>query len=153
MVRVKFERSRHDTHQVGPAPWVRLSAASLFIGPDNRPAAHYHGGVWTVEGGASTTRFHIDGGRCVVHFGGDDTPWAIHGPFDKVEVVDGALYTYPDRHLLARLDEGNRLWFTYEDRRYWPVLVIEDGNEHGGSPTSEPGYTATVCREPHGPPA
>jgi len=152
MVRAEFERSSFNHHKVGPVPWVELSAGSLRVGPDNHTAAHYHGGVWIVDGVDRVTRFRINGSRCVIRFGGDSTNGAVHGPFHKVEVVGGAMYTQPDRHLLARLDEGNRLWFTYEDQRYWPVLVIED-DEEDTVPTSEQRDSPISSRPPQTPPA
>jgi hypothetical protein len=151
MVHIEFERTGHNHHKVGPVPWVKLNAGSLRVGPDNHTAARYHDGVWCVEGNDNVTRFDINGSRCLIRFGGDGTNAAIHGPFDKVEVVDGAVYTQPDRQLLARLDEGNRLWFTYEDQRYWPVLVIAD-DEEDSRPTSEPADSATTSRPPRTPP-
>jgi hypothetical protein len=128
MVCVEFERSGYN-EKVGPVPWVELNAGGLRVGPDNRTAASYHGGVWDVGANEHVVRFHIHGSRCMVRCGFDRTKNPIYGPFDKVEVVDGAVYTEPDSQLLARLDEGNQLWFTYEDRRYWPALVIEEGEE------------------------
>jgi hypothetical protein len=146
MVKVEFERSSYDFHKVGPVPWIEMRAGCLRLGPDNRTAARYHDGVWSVEGGSNVTKLRIDGSGCMIRFGGYNTNWSIHGPFDKVEVVDGAIYTQPDRHLLARLDEGSQLWFTYDDRRYWPVLVIRDDEKHQALPTSEPGGFATASR-------
>jgi hypothetical protein len=137
MVRVEFEQSGYTHHKVGPAPWVELHAGCLRVGPDNHTAACYHGGVGSVEGNDHVTRFHINGSGCVVRFEGDGTEVAIHGPFDRVEVVDGAVYSQPDRHLLARFDEGNQLWFTYKDQRYWPALVVKDVEEDDAVPTSE----------------
>jgi hypothetical protein len=39
--------------------------------------------------------------------------------------VDGAVHAYPGRRLLARLDEREHLWYSYEDKRRWPKLIIE----------------------------
>jgi hypothetical protein len=137
MVRIEFERSTHDFYRVGPVPWVQMNAGCLRIGPGNCPAARYHGGIWSLEGGENVTKFGINGSRCMVRFEGDSMNRSIQGPFAKVEVVDGAIYTQPDRHLLARLDEGNQLWFNYEDKHYWPVLVIEDEEGHHPLPSPE----------------
>ena len=55
--------------------------------------------------------------------GADDS--TTHGPFDHLEFVDGAVYGQPARRLLARLEEQKHTWYSYEDKRSWPNLVVE----------------------------
>lgn len=59
-------------------------------------------------------KFHV----IVVHF-----PIALL--LAKVELVDGSAYVEPERRLLARLDEQGQEWYSYDDKRRWPKLVIE----------------------------
>jgi hypothetical protein len=47
------------------------------------------------------------------------------------------MYTLPDRRLLGRLDVGNRLRFTYEDRSYWQTMLIDDGQSDASRERSE----------------
>jgi hypothetical protein len=47
--------------------------------------------------------------------------------------VDGAVYVQPGRRLIARLDEAKNAWFTYEDKRFWPSLIIEHCADPGES--------------------
>jgi hypothetical protein len=50
---------------------------------------------------------------------------ATHDNFARVEFVDGSVYAQPGRRLLARLDEQERTWYSYEDKRSWTNLVVE----------------------------
>jgi hypothetical protein len=45
-----------------------------------------------------------------------------------VEFVDGSVYAQPGRRLLARFDEQDHTWYSYEDKRSWPKLVLEKGS-------------------------
>ncbi|HMF14768.1 MAG TPA: hypothetical protein VKE94_20780 [Gemmataceae bacterium] len=47
------------------------------------------------------------------------------GPFDAVEFVDGSVFAKPGRRLLAHLDEDFQEWYSYHDKRGWPILVAE----------------------------
>jgi hypothetical protein len=146
MVRVEFERSIYIVHRVGPVPWVQLEEDWLRIGPDSRPVAHYRNGVWTIDGDDHITKFGIGGPCCTIRCANKSERSAPHGPYARVEVVDGAVYTQPHHRVLARLDEGNHLWFTYADGRCWPVLVIEDVEERVTSPGWEWENAHSNCR-------
>jgi hypothetical protein len=127
VVSVQFFRTGNQPIRTfGPFPWLRLDATALHAGPDGEEVARYHGGVWS-SGEMSAPKYIIHGSTGTLRFednkAGDS---AKLGPFDQVEVVDGAVYSRPDRQLIARLDEENAAWYTYEDKRFWPSLVISE---------------------------
>jgi hypothetical protein len=49
----------------------------------------------------------------------------MHGPYDAVEFVDGSVFAQPGPVLLAHLDEDFQEWYSYEDKRGWPNLIVE----------------------------
>jgi hypothetical protein len=126
MVMVRFLRTEgREVHRAGPFPWVRLGGGSLEVGPDGKVIARYRGGIWAVDG-HSVPKYIIHGSTCTVRFEADSpNDSATHGPFDKVELVDGSAYVEPGRRLLARLDEHDQQWYSYEDKRRWPKMVVE----------------------------
>jgi hypothetical protein len=126
MVRVQFLRTGDRPLRTdGPFPWVRLHATALQAGPDGREIARYHGGVWA-SGDVAAPKFLLHGSACSLRFEGESAgDSATFGRFDQVEVVDGAVYATPRRRLLSRLDEGRGPWYTYQDKRFWPSLVVE----------------------------
>lgn len=126
MVTVRFLRTEgREVYKAGPFPWVRLAGGSLDGGPDGRAIARYRGGIWSVDS-HTVPKYIIHGSACTVRFEADSSDdLATHGPFDKVELVDGSAYVEPDHHLLARLDEQGQEWYSYDDKRRWPKLVIE----------------------------
>jgi len=126
MVKVQFLRTGDKLlRTIGPFPWVRLDGKSLQAGPNGEEIAHYHGGVWYAAE-LSAPKYVVHGSACTVRFQSEGTEeFTIPGPLDKVEVVDGAVYTQPGQRLIARLDEERKAWYTYEDKRFWPSLVME----------------------------
>jgi hypothetical protein len=126
MVTVHFLRSEgREVLKAGPFPWVRAADGSLQAGPDGQEIARYLGSVWTVAG-QDVPKCAIHGSVCTARFESDSPDDSTtHGPFDKVEFVDGSVYAQPGRRLLARLDEQEHAWYSYEDKRNWPRLVVE----------------------------
>ena len=126
MVTVHFVRTDgRQVHKAGPFPWVRAVDGSLQAGPDGEEIARYVGGVWAVAGDGAP-KCVIHGSTCTARFEGDGPDdSATHGPFEKVEFVDGSVYAEPGRRLLARLDEQDHTWYSHEDKRSWPKLVVE----------------------------
>ena len=126
MVTVHFLRTDgREVYKAGPFPWVRAADGSLQAGPDGEEVARYLGGVWTVAG-HDVPKCIIHGSACIARFEGnspDDS--TTHGPYDQVEFVDGSVYAQPGRRLLARLDEQEHTWYSYEDKRSWSKLVVE----------------------------
>ncbi len=126
MVMVHFLRTEgREVHKAGPFSWVRAADGSLQAGPDGEEIARYQGGVWSVAG-HDVPKCIIHGSTCTARFEGDSPDdSATHGPFDEVEFVDGSVYGQPGRRLLARLDEQDHTWYSYEDKRSWPKLFVE----------------------------
>ncbi len=126
MVTVRFLRTDGtEVHRAGPFAWVRVAGGSLQAGPDGQEIARYRGGIWTLDG-QSVPKYVVHGSTCSVRFEADspdDSP--LYGPFDQVELVDGAVYVQPGRRLLARLDERDQSWYSYEDKRSWRSMVVE----------------------------
>ncbi len=53
---------------------------------------------------------------------------ADYGPFERLKVVDGAIRHGPNAvELLARLDEGARLWYVYAEQKHCPAAVLSAG--------------------------
>jgi hypothetical protein len=126
MVTVHFLRTDgREVHKAGPFPWLRAVDGSLRAGPNGEEVARYVGGVWNWEN-VSAPKYVLHGTTCTLRFEGEnpDDSTAL-GPLDRVEVVDGAVYAHPGRRLLARLDEEKKAWYAYEDKRYWPSLLVE----------------------------
>jgi hypothetical protein len=77
-------------------------------------------------GGSCSPKCIIHGSSCTARFEDDGPASATtYGPFDRVEFVDGSVRVEPGRHLLARLDEQERTWYSYEDGRSWQRLVVQ----------------------------
>lgn len=127
MVTVHFLRTDgKEVHRAGPFPWVRAADGSLEAGPDGEEVARHSGGIWT-GAGHPVPKCIIHGSTCTARFESDNPDDSTtHGPFDTVEFVDGSVYANPGCRLLARLDEQERTWYSYEDRRSWPRLVVEN---------------------------
>jgi hypothetical protein len=114
-----------EVHKAGPFPWVRQADESLQAGPDGEEIARYRGGIWTAED-HTVPKCIIRGSTCTVRFEADRADdSAAHAPCVKVELVDGSVYAHPVRRLLARLDEQEQKWYSYEDKRSWPKIVVE----------------------------
>jgi hypothetical protein len=111
-------------HRGGPFPWVRILAESLRAGPEDEEIGRYRGGAWHANE-ESGSRLDLHGSSCSLRFEGGTGETAHYGPFDRVEFIDGAIYTHPGQVLLARLDEQNKEWFAYDGGRWWPGLIIE----------------------------
>jgi hypothetical protein len=101
MVTVEFFRS--GGYPSAPLGRFR-GCASLHAGPDNEKIASYHGGVWFAAE-ISAPSYTLHGSSCTVRFQGEGPEDSVSLGLDKVEVVDGAVYTQPGHRLIARLDE------------------------------------------------
>jgi len=112
-----------EVYSAGPTAWVRASDGSLQIGPDGGQIAHYRGGVWNVAG-HDVPKCIIHGSNCMTHFEGGADPSTVQGPFEQVEFVDRSVYGQPAGLLLAQLNEQGT-WYSCEDLRSWPNLVVE----------------------------
>jgi hypothetical protein len=126
MVTAHFIRfDGREVHKVWPVPSLRAADGTLRAGPKGEEAARYGGGVWNVSGD-HVPRCVIHASTCIVRYEGDSPIDATaHGPFDTVDFVDGSAFAHPGRRLLARLDEDCHEWYSYEDKRGWPNLVVE----------------------------
>jgi hypothetical protein len=126
MVTVHFLRTDgREVHKAGPFPWVRAADGSLQTGPDGEEIACYRGGIWTVDG-HGVPKCIVHGSTCTARFeDGISDDSTTHGPFYRLEFVDGSVFADPGRHLLARLDEQEQTWYSYDDRRSWPKLIVE----------------------------
>ena len=51
--------------------------------------------------------------------------WTDEGAGVTVEIADGSAFFHPRRSLLAHLDEDFQEWYSYHDKRGWPILVAE----------------------------
>ena len=131
MVSVEFVNIEgRVAHQAGPFPAVRLDGGRLFAG--DRQLGALGGGRWDF-GEGSVTRVRLHGSHCTLRFEGDEDGGAdARGPFERIELVDGAIYAEPGRVLVARHVERDGRWHSYNDGRVWPVLVVEWCAEGGG---------------------
>jgi hypothetical protein len=127
MVTVHFLRSDGtEIYKAGPVPWLRAVDGSLRAWPDGKEIARYEGGIWNAEGHA-VAKCVIHASTCTVRYESDNPDDSTaHGPYDTVEFVDGSVFAQPGRHLLAHLDEGFQEWYSYEDKRSWPKLVVAE---------------------------
>jgi hypothetical protein len=132
MVVVHFLRSDGQTvHTAGPFPWIQAFDGSLQAGPDGNEIALYLGEIWAVAdhdalAGHEVPRCVVHGSECLLRCEGDNSSDSTtHGPFDRVEFIDGSVYGQPGRRLLALFDERKHSWYTYDDQRLWMRLVIE----------------------------
>ena len=126
MVTVHFLRTDgREVHKAGPFPWVRAADGSLQAGPEGEEVARYRGGVWTVAG-HDVPKCVLSCPACTARFEAERPDGsATHEHFAQMEFVDGAVYAQPGRRLLARLDEQDHTWYSYEHKRSWPKLVVE----------------------------
>ncbi len=133
MITVQFLRSGdRPLRELGPFPWVRVDARSLRAGPDDKEVAHYHGGTWSTAE-LSAPKYVLRGTACTLRFEGREPADAtVLGPLHEVEIVDGAAYTQPGHHLVARLDEQEQAWYAYDQKRSWSSLLVE----HCGEPAA-----------------
>jgi hypothetical protein len=105
----------------------------LRAGPEGEELAHYQGGVWSAAE-FNSPRYVVSGSTCTLRFEeerGEDS--VVVGPVDKVEIVDGAVYSHPGRCLVALLNEEKGAWYAYSHWRSWPSLVIERSAPGGSS--------------------
>ncbi len=126
MVEAQFYNYQgRETQRVGPVPWLRLCARSLKAGPNDAEVATYHGGLWSVAG-RTAPRYSVHGSVCVARFENDAAEEPVTcGPFEKIEVVDGIVFTEPGHHALARLDEAKRRWYACDDGHWWSSLLLQ----------------------------
>jgi hypothetical protein len=109
--------------RLGPAPYFRITAENLFAGTEEAAIGTYQNGVWTVDGDVFLTIAADAPAR--VRFEGNGGGPADYGPFEHLKVVDGAIRHGPNSvELLARLDEGARLWYVYAEQKHCPTAVL-----------------------------
>src|SRR5262249_25426731 len=101
-------------HRLGPAPYFRLDGGKLRAGPYDQGAWHVGQEVFIVCSTESPAR---------VRFEGDGQ--ATHGPFERVLLVDGAIWGGPK--LLARY--ADRAWYSYPDDTEFPAAVLAPAGE------------------------
>ena len=110
---------------VGPLPWVRLEATSLYVGPDDEEVARHQNGIWSAAD-FEAPRYVIHGSTCTFRFEDEQAEdSARFGLVDQVDVVDGAIYIPPGHRLVAHLEEEKQAWYVYQEKRFWPALVLE----------------------------
>jgi hypothetical protein len=122
MVIVEFVNGEGRTvRKEGPFWSARVDGVTMEAG--GGVIGRLEGGRWRIDE-ESVTRVRVLAAACSVRFEGESDQDA-RGPFDRVELVDGALYTEPGTRLAARFDEPARRWHSYDDGCAWPAFVIE----------------------------
>lgn len=100
-----------------PSAHVVITGERMMLGGEE--VATHHNGQWH-HGDQHYTVIHLDS-MAKVHFENDTgTTSSVHGPFDRLKVVDGSIRIgegYKD--VLARLDEGSKHWELYGEPGQW----------------------------------
>jgi hypothetical protein len=122
MIRLRFEAAQeHHSITVGPAAGFRVSSNFLRQLPTNEVLGQYVRHQWHVRDG-HFSRYDCNE-PCLVHFrDSESTPSRLFGPFERLHVADGTMYT-ADR-LFAKFIDESLLWHSFELETYWPNLII-----------------------------
>ncbi len=122
MVRIQFQ-AMQPVHSVtlGPAPGFRIAGNFIRQLPENEVLGEYLRHQWHVSGGCFSRYDALD--RCCVRFeDAEGTPSPTFGPYDKLHVADGTMYTA--ERLFAKFIDETVLWHAFELENYWPSLII-----------------------------
>ncbi len=106
-----------DSPAFDPTPVVVITGERMTLG--GQEVATHDNGQWHHRGQHFTTILLDSPAR--VHFEDDGAKKsAVHGPFDRLKVVDGSIRAgdgYTD--VLARLNEGSKHWEVYGEPGEW----------------------------------
>jgi hypothetical protein len=113
-----------EIHFAGPARYFRFAGNRLLAGPADVEIGCHCDGMWQIgdkhfvtlgTDAPATLHFEAQGSQCS----------AIHGPFDKVEIVNATIWQgQQGKGLLARFDERSQSWYSYADGKSWPAAVV-----------------------------
>src|SRR5437660_10767136 len=100
-----------------------MSGNTLSAGPQEAPVGSYQHGLWTV--GTAVFLVITPEAPTMIRFEGEgDSCSAAHGPFENVQVVDGAIRHGPKlADVLARFDEKSRSWYVQADQKTQPTAI------------------------------
>jgi hypothetical protein len=132
-------------HCAGPVPYVEVAGGSLRVGPDGRQLAEYHDGVWRVEG-HDAPKYVVSGSGPLRLEGERPGEPIVLGEFAQLEIVDGAIYTWPGCALLARFDESSATWYICRDKSSCATLIVEE-NHSAGRPSQPPSAPMSIPRD------
>jgi hypothetical protein len=120
MIRLKFQ-ALQDARSVvvGPAEGFRVAGNFLRQLPENAVIGEYSRHQWHVRDGHFSRYDCIDLCR-VVFADAEGHPSQTFGPFQRLHVADGTMYT--DDELFAKFIDETLLWHSFELESYWPSL-------------------------------
>jgi hypothetical protein len=122
MIRLKFQAPQ-DAHSVivGPAPAFRVAGNFLRRMPDNAVMGQYIRHQWRVGDRGFSRYDSLD--PCLIYFADvEGTPSETFGPFEKLHVADGTMYS--DDELFAKFIDESLNWHSLELETFWPNLVL-----------------------------
>ncbi len=122
MIKLNFDAlQKQQCVTVGPAEGFRVAGNFLRQLPGNEVVGHYSRHQWHVADG-HYSRYDCHE-RCCVYFTDiEDTKSEIFGPFERLHVADGTMYT--GDALFAKFIDETLLWHSFELENYWPNLII-----------------------------
>jgi hypothetical protein len=122
MIRLKFQAVQ-DVYSViiGPAAGFRVAGNFMRRMPDHTVVAQYSRHQWRVRDRGFSRYDCLD--PCLIYFAdAEGTPSETFGPFDKMHVADGTMYS--DDKLFAKFIDESLNWHSLELETYWPNLVL-----------------------------
>jgi len=122
MIRLKFSGFQ-DTHDVtvGPEPGFRAAGNFLRTVPGNLVLGEYRKHQWCVQERHFSRYDCLD--PCLIYFTDvEGMPTQTFGPFEKVHVADGTMYT--DDQLFAKFIDESLLWHSFRLETWWPNLIL-----------------------------
>jgi hypothetical protein len=122
MIRLKFQAVQ-DAHSVvlGPAPGFRAAGNFLRRMPDNAVIGQYIRHQWHVRDRTFSRYDALD--PCLIYFADvEGTPSETFGPFEKMHVADGTMYS--DDKLFAKFIDESLNWHSFELETFWPNLIL-----------------------------
>jgi hypothetical protein len=122
MISLRFEalQEQHGL-TVGPEEAFRVAGNFLRRFPTGEVLGQYARHQWHV-GDGHFSRYDCTE-PCRVWFADSEgTPSESFGPFDRLHVADGTMYT--DEALFAKFVDESLLWHSFELDTYWPSLII-----------------------------
>ena len=121
MVTIEFLDERGSSwHRAGP--YHRVHFKENELNGDGTSVARHRNGYWRNDE-TIAVKVRLAGSLCEVRFEADDVG-EQDGPFERVELVDGAIYAQPGRVLLATLEERTGRWFRLATQTWWPRIVV-----------------------------
>jgi hypothetical protein len=122
VIRLKFEALQEARSiTVGPAVGFRVAGNFLRELPSNAVLGEYTRHQWHVRSGHFSRYDCPD--VCHVYFAdAEGTLSKSFGPFDRLYVADGTMYTR--EKLFAKFIDETLLWHSFELESYWPSMII-----------------------------